>query len=202
MKRSMENHVKWMTALCLALALTGCSLGKMEPAPVLYDLGTEEGPAPVGVGTHKPVALAFNAAPALADTGMIWRVANGDSPKVYARSRWSVPPPDLVRQRLSERLARLGPVLSGDTVGLPRLQVTLTRFEQVFSADGATSTGQVALQAVLLQADGDGRVIAQKLVRSSAASATQDAGGGARALSQATDAAADELAAWLSSAMR
>jgi ABC-type uncharacterized transport system auxiliary subunit len=199
MKRSMENRVKWMAVLCLALALAGCSLGKMEPAPVLYDLGIEEGPAPVGAGTHEPVALAFNAVPALADTGMIWRVSNGDSPKTYARSRWSVPPPDLVRQRLSERLARLGPVLSGDTVGLPRLQVTLTRFEQVFSADGATSTGQVALQAVLLQADG--RVIAQKLVRSSAASATQDAGGGARALSQATDAAADELAAWLSGAL-
>jgi cholesterol transport system auxiliary component len=200
MKRSMRSRVKWMGVLCLALALAGCSLGKMEPAPVLYDLGIEEGPAPVGAGMHKPVALAFNAAPALADTGMIWRVANGDSPRIYTRSRWSVPPPDLVRQRLSERLARLGPVLSGDTVGLPRLQVTLTRFEQVFSADGATSTGQVALQAVLLQADG--QVVAQKLVRRSVASATQDAGGGARALSQATDEATDELAAWLSGAMR
>lgn len=200
MKHSMQNPMKWMAALCLALTLAGCSLGKMEPAPVLYDLGTEEGPALAGAGTHKPVALAFNAVPALADTGMIWRVANSDSPKTYARSRWSVPPPDLVRQRLSERLARLGPVLSGDTVGLPRLQVTLTRFEQVFSADGATSTGQVALQAVLLQADG--RVIAQKRVRRSAVAATQDAGGGARALSQATDAAADELAAWLSGALR
>lgn len=200
MKRSMQSRVKWMGALCLALALAGCSLGKMEPAPVLYDLGIDEGSAPAGVGMHKPVALAFNATPALADTGMIWRVANGDSPRIYTRSRWSVSPPDLVRQRLSERLARLGPILSGDTVGLPRLQVTLTRFEQVFSADGATSSGQVALQAVLLQADG--QLVAQKLVRRSVASTTQDAGGGARALSQATDEAADELAAWLSGAMR
>ena len=46
----MQNRVKWMGALCLALALAGCSLGKMEPAPVLYDLGIEEGPAPAGVG--------------------------------------------------------------------------------------------------------------------------------------------------------
>jgi ABC-type uncharacterized transport system auxiliary subunit len=199
MKRSMKSRAKWMGAFCLALALAGCSLGRMEPAPVLYDLGIEDGAAPAGVGMHQPVALAFNAAPALADTGMIWRVADGDSPKIYARSRWSVPPPDLVRQRLSERLARLGPVLSGDTVGLPRLQVTLTRFEQVFSADGAASSGQVALQAVLLRADG--RLISQKRVRRSVASATQDAGGGARALSQATDAAADELAAWLSGAL-
>jgi ABC-type uncharacterized transport system auxiliary subunit len=111
-----------------------------------------------------------------------------------------VPSADLVRQRLMERLARLGPVLPGETAGLPRLQVTLTRFEQVFSADGAASTGQVALQAVLVRADG--QVVAQKLVRRSAASATQDAGGGARALSQATDAAADELAVWLGGAMR
>jgi len=200
MKRSMENGVKWLGAWCLALALAGCSLGRMEPAPVLYDLGIDDTPAPAGVGMHKPVALAFSVAPALADTGMVWRVGNSDSPRIYTRSRWSVPPPDLVRQRLSERLARLGPVVPGDTVGLPRLQVTLTRFEQVFSADGATSTGQVALQAVLLRADG--QLIAQKLVRRSVASATQDAGGGARALSQATDEAADELSVWLSGAMR
>jgi ABC-type uncharacterized transport system auxiliary subunit len=199
MKRSMERRVKWMGALCLALTLAGCSLGRMAPAPVLYDLGAEDGAAPAAAA-HKPVALVFDAVPALGDTGMIWRVANGDSPKVYARSRWTVPSADLVRQRLMERLARLGPVLPGETAGLPRLQVTLTRFEQVFSADGAASTGQVALQAVLVRADG--QVVAQKLVRRSAASATQDAGGGARALSQATDAAADELAVWLGGAMR
>ena len=199
MKRSMKSRVKWMGVLCLALTLAGCSLGKMEPAPVLYDLGVGEDSAPAAAA-HKPVALAFDAVPALDDAGMIWRVADGDSPRFYARSRWSVSPADLVRQRLAERLARLGPVLPGDTVGLPRLQVTLTRFEQVFSANGATSTGQVVLQAVLLRADG--QVVAQKRVRRSAVAATQDAGGGARALSQATDAAADELAAWLGGAMR
>ncbi|MGN6580414.1 MAG: ABC-type transport auxiliary lipoprotein family protein [Bordetella sp.] len=200
MKRSIQNRMTWMVALCLALALAGCSLGKMEPAPALYDLGIDEGSAPAGAGMHKPVALAFNTAPALADTGMIWRVAGSDSPKIYTRSRWSVPPPDLVRQRLSERLARLGPVVPGDTVGLPRLQVTLMRFEQVFSADGAASNGQVALQAVLLRADG--QLIAQKLVQRSVAAATQDAGGGVRALSRATDEAADDLARWLGGAMR
>ncbi len=195
----MQSRVKWMGVLCLALALAGCSLGRVGPAPVLYDLGAGEGPAPAGAQAHKPVALIFDAAPTLGDTGMIWRVAHGDRPRLYARSRWSVPPPDLVRLRLTERLARLGPVLPDNAVGLPRLQVTLTRFEQVFSSDGATSAGQVALQAVLLRADG--QVIAQKRVRCSAAAATQDAGGGARALRQATDAAADELAAWLGGAL-
>lgn len=196
----MENCVKWMGVLCLALALAGCSLARMEPPPELYDLGSGEGAVPAQAVAHEPVALVFNAAPALDGTGMIWRVVDSDSPRSYAQSRWSVPPPDLVRQRLEERLAALGPVLPGNVVGLPRLQVTLTRFEQVFSADGATSTGQVALQAVLLRADG--QVVAQKLVRRSAVSATQDAGGGARALGQATDAAADALAAWLGGAMR
>lgn len=199
MKRSMQHRMKGWAVLLVALALSGCSLGSVAPAPVLYDLGTGDGQAPAGTPTHKPVALIFNAAPTLADTGMIWRVAHGDSPRVYARSRWSVPPPDLVRLRLTERLARLGPVLPDNAVGLPRLQVTLTRFEQVFSPDGATSAAEVALQAVLVRADG--QVIAQKLVRCSVASATQDAGGGARALRQATDAAADELAIWLGGAL-
>ena len=202
MKRAMpmENRMKLMGALCLALALAGCGVGKVGPAPALYDLGADEGAAPAGAAAHGPVALVFDAAPALGDAGMFWRLANGDSPKIYTQSRWTVPPADLVRQRLAERLARLGPILSGNAVGLPRLQVTLMRFEQVFSADGATSSGQVALQAVLLRADG--QVIAQKLVRRSAVAVAQDAGGGARALRQATDAAADELAVWLGGAMR
>lgn len=201
MKRAMQTCVKLMGASCLALALAGCNvMGKVGAAPALYDLGIDDGSVPAGAAAHGPVALAFDAVPALDGDGMIWRVSSGDSPRIYTRSRWSVPPADLVRQRLAERLARLGPVLPGNTAGLPRLQVTLTRFEQVFSADGATSTGQVALQAVLLRADG--RVIGQKLVRRSVAATAQDAGGGARALRQATDEAADELAAWLGDAMR
>ncbi|HEY0294131.1 MAG TPA: ABC-type transport auxiliary lipoprotein family protein [Bordetella sp.] len=200
MKRVTERRMKGIGALCLALALAGCSVGKVGPAPVLYDLGADDGAAVSGGAARKPIALAFDAAPALGDTGMIWRVGGSASPKAYARAKWSVSPAELVRQRLVERLSRLGPVLSEGAAGLPRLQVTLTRFEQVFAADGTASTGQVSLQAVLLQADG--RVLAQKLVQRSAAAATQDAEGGARALRQATDGAADELSAWLGGALR
>lgn len=186
-------------ASALLLALSACGINRVGGAPTLYDLGADERPAP-SAPSRVPVALAFTSAPALADAGMIWRVGDSASPKAYAQARWASAPADLVRQRLLERLSRQGPVVSdGSAPGLPRLQVTLMRFEQVFAPDGASSAGHLALQAVLLA---DGRVLAQKRVQRAAPAPTQDADGGARALRQATDEAADELAAWLAGALR
>jgi len=200
MKRMMNGRLRGIGVLCLALGLAGCGVGRVGTAPARYDLGADDAAAAPAVAARRPVSLVFDAAPALSDTGMIWRVEGSASPKAYAQARWSVSPSDLVRQRLVERLSRQGPVLPDGAAGLPRLQVTLMRFEQVFAADGASSTGQVSLQAVLSQADG--RVLGQKLLQRSAPAATQDADGGARALRQATDEAADELAVWLGGALR
>jgi ABC-type uncharacterized transport system auxiliary subunit len=199
MKRMIKGRLSVIGVLCLLLGLAGCGVGQVGTAPARFDLGVDDGAAPAAAA-RKPVSLAFDAAPALADTGMIWRVDGSASPKAYAQARWSVSPSDLVRQRLVERLSRQGPVLPDGGGGLPRLQVTLMRFEQVFAADGASSSGYVSLQAVLSQADG--RVLGQKLLQRSAPAATQDAEGGARALRQATDVAADELAVWLGGALR
>lgn len=199
MKRMMNGRLRGIGVLCLVLGLAGCSVGRVGTAPARYDLGADDAAVPAAAA-RKPISLVFDAAPALGDTGMIWRTEGSASPKAYAQARWSVSPSDLVRQRLVERLSRQGPVLPDGAVGLPRLQVTLMRFEQVFAADGASSSGQVSLQAVLSQADG--RVLGQKLLQRSAPAATQDADGGARALRQATDEAADELAGWLGGALR
>ena len=105
-----------------------------------------------------------------------------------------------MRQRIADRLARQGPVLT-DRVNLqtPQLQVSLTQFEQVFAEDGQSSQGRILLQAVLLQ----GRaVVDQKRVLVQVPAPTLDAEGGVAALRQASDEAADQLAQWLAATLR
>ncbi len=185
-------------AAVLALVLSGCGVGRMAPQAALFDLGPES-PAAVQLPPRTAIVLVYSASAALGDTGVIWRVGDSTTPKAYAGFRWTEPPSSLVRQRLQDRLSRQGAVLSDSAgTGAPQLRVTLTRFEQVFAPDGASSQGEVALQAVLLQ---DGKLLGQRRFARQAAAPTQDAAGGVAALRQATDAAADELAAWLASVL-
>jgi len=183
--------------LALTLLLAGCGVGRVGAPPALYDLGADDRPAPA-LAARAPIALAFAAVPMLSDAGIIWRVGDSASPRAYAHARWAAPPSELVRQRLAERLSRQGPVLGDTAAGLPQLQVTLTRFEQVFRDDGSASEGRLALQAVLLA---DRQVVAQRRVDLAVPAASQNAEGGAGALRRATDEAADELAAWLAGAL-
>ncbi len=185
-------------AAVLALALSGCGVGRVAPQASLFDLGPEA-PAAVQLPPRSAIVLAYSAAAALGDTGVIWRVGDSTTPKAYAGFRWTEPPSSLVRQRLQERLSREGAVLADSAgTGAPQLRVTLMRFEQVFAPDGTSSQGQVVLQAVLLQ---DGKLLGQRRFARQAAAPTQDAAGGVAALRQATDAAADDLAAWLASVL-
>lgn len=191
-----------MKRLCLmavmAAALAGCSVGKVGPQASLFDLG----PAKTDVRQlppRGPVILQYSAVAPLNDSGVIWRVGDSTAPRAYAGYRWSDAPAALVRQRLQERLSQEGPVLS-DGVGLsaPQLRLTLTRFEQVFAADGNSSQAQLALQAVLIQ---DGKVLGQRRFAYQEPAQSQDAPGGVNALRLATDQAGDAIAAWLASVM-
>lgn len=180
--------------LILTLALAGCGIGRVAAPPSVFDLGLDSRPAPA-LPARETIALAFQAVPSLSDTGVIWRVGDSAAPKAYASYRWASPPADLVRQRITDRLSRQGPVLNERvTLQTPQLQVSLSQFEQVFAADGQSSEGRVLLQAVLLS----GRsVLGQTRIEARAPAPTQDAQGGVTALRQATDDAADQLAQWL-----
>lgn len=190
---------KLCLAAALAVALAGCSVGRVAPQAARFDLGPEVASSQT-LPARAPIALVFRAAPSLSDTGVIWRLADSPAPKAYAGYRWSEPPAALVEQRLQERLSREGAVLTsaGNVAHAPQLQVTLSRFEQVFAPDGASSQGQVVLQAVLLR---DGKVLAQRRFAQQAEAPSQDAAGGVLALRRATDAAADDVAAWLATVL-
>ncbi|MEN4917328.1 ABC-type transport auxiliary lipoprotein family protein [Achromobacter spanius] len=185
--------------LILTLALAGCGIGRVDAPPKQFDLGLDARPVPA-LPAREPIALTFQATPALSDTGMIWRVGDSAAPRSYATYRWASSPAELVRQRLIDRLSRQGAVLN-DRVSLqtPQLQVSLAQFEQVFSEDGQSSQGRILLQAVLL----NGRaVVDQQRILVQVPAPTLDAEGGVAALRQASDEASDQLAQWLATALR
>ncbi|KND54702.1 putative lipoprotein [Candidatus Paraburkholderia kirkii] len=113
----------------------------------------------------------------------------------YSNSHWTIPPAQLLTQRLREALAARGPILSGaDPVrAVPLLEVELTSFEQVFDAP-EQSRGLVSVRATLTQ---QGRVVGQRSFTVSAPAPTGDASGGARTLSAASDDVIAQLSAWL-----
>ncbi|WP_454692301.1 ABC-type transport auxiliary lipoprotein family protein [Achromobacter aloeverae] len=197
--RSRRRLLRLLPAFGLAaaaVALTGCSVGRANgPQVGLFDLGPST-PAMATLPKREPISVNVTAVAMLNDTGVIWRIGESANPQSYATYRWAATPAQLLQQRLVERLSAQGPVLA-DTVDprAPVLQVTLTRFEQVYAPDGSSSEGRVGLQAVLLK---DRRTIDAVRVARAAPATTQDAAGGVQALRVATDAALDDLALWLS----
>jgi cholesterol transport system auxiliary component len=210
-----------LLVLPFVLALGGCGIGRSAAPAQLFDLGppssaasasgtastsssgasssgalaSSASSASVAQPRRDPVAISFSASQMLTDTGVIWRVGDSASPHSYATYRWAASPLQLVQQRVVDTLSAAGPVvLDGVDPRAPLLQVSLTRFEQVYAPDGKSSVGQVSMQAVLVR---ERRVVDSVLLSRSAPAPTQDAQGGVLALRAATDAAAAELAAWL-----
>jgi len=203
-------------ALALAgaavLALSACSALPDRPTrPTLYDFGPgpiapqasdRRAPLPTLVlGAIEPVGVADT-------TALHYRFVytNAQQLRPYALARWSMPPSQLVRQRLREVLGQRRAVLSeDDSAALQRtggrapriLRLQLEEFSQVFTAPG-DSVGVLRLRATLVDNTAGGeRLIAQRQLVVQRPATTADAPGGARALAAATDAAAEEISAWL-----
>jgi len=195
-----------MAALCLAVA--GCSVLDKPVRPAVYDFGP--GPmAPVASvpGSSLPVlTLAeVETASALDSTLVLYRLTYTNAQQLlpYAQARWSMTPAQLLRQRLRDTLGQRRTVLSpGDghlSGGQPGqvLRIELEEFSQLFSAP-AQSTGLVRLRATLLQSSPAGdRLLGQRTVVAQRAASSADAPGGVRALTEASEAAVQELEQWL-----
>ena len=187
------------TAL-VAMALAGCGVGTVKPAPTRLDLGA---PAKTAPESWRFAAIAlppFNEARLLGQEDVIWRQGADGMPRRYANYLWREAPSVLVRERLFERLSPHGAVLPQNiNADMPQLQVTLMQFEQVFAPDGRSNEAVVALQAVLVR---DGRVISQFLDMQTQPAQANNAPAGAVALRQATDRLIARLVQWLSGALR
>ena len=196
--------------LLILLVLTGCALPGKTGRPILYDFG----PGPLtnspasGINAPDAVAVAeVEASPALDSAAMLYRLAYADDQqlKAYTRARWSMPPAQLLRQRLREQLGRRHALLqpgqngvSGST-RLLALRIELEEFSQMF-ATPEHSTGLLRLRATLFQpGPGGEKLVMQRSVIVQRPAPSADAAGGVRALTAAADAAVQEIEQWLSS---
>lgn len=202
-----------IAALALAAVLVaGCSSLPDKPVRELeYDFGllpaAQDSAAPAPSGA--PLVLPdVEVSASLETTALLYRLGYADPFELrpYAYARWSAEPGELVRQRLRESLARTRPVLdprTASTLGRsggvrpPVLRVELEEFSQLFDSQAA-SRGIVRLRCTLLESlpSGD-RLVAQQTFSVERPAPTPDAAGGVRALTAATDAAVQEITAWL-----
>ncbi len=197
--------IRASAAFCLiSWAVVGC--GSLQPAarPLLYDFGPGERVAatPAKPASLAAVALtAVESASALDSTAVLYRLAYSDAQQMrpYAQARWTMPPAELLRRRLGERLGQTRVVLqSADGVNTPAgalsLRLELEEFSQVFDAPDK-SAGLLRLRATVTRAGGN--LVAQRSFVVQRESTSADAPGGVRALTAAADAAIAEIDHWL-----
>ena len=200
--------------LIFFISTTGCALQATSASPSLYDfgpghLGSSADPAPTQApqaAARRPLIVAdIDASPALESNAVLYRLAYADAQqlKPYAQARWSMTPAQLVRQRLREHLGQSRTLLNpGDSVGKGSaapltLRLELEEFSQLFDSPG-TSVGLLRLRATVVQANAPAEpTLAQRMVIVQRPAASADAAGGVRALTIATDAAIQEIDAWL-----
>lgn len=201
----------WLAGLG-ALLLAGCASFVDKPQrPTLFDMGPIAPMAlPVNLpGPRTPLVIPdIDASGAVDGTPILYRLAYADDHQLraYAQSRWSAPPPQLVRQRLRQQLGRERPVLNVDESAaiarqsgepLYTLRLELEEFAHVFDGPDR-SRGVLRLRATLLANTAAGEVLlGQRSIGVEGVAPTPDASGGVRALTAATDAAAQDISLWL-----
>lgn len=202
--------------LAALVLLTACSALQPAQRPLVYDFGpgvvqasatsTSSATSGTTVAQDLPaLTLGEVDAPAALDTPAVaYRLAYSDAQQLrpYALARWSMAPNQLLRQRLRETLGQRRAVLDpaqgvlGPT-GTLTLRLELQEFSQVFTTP-QESAGVVRVRATLSQPGATGeRLVAQTNFVMRRASASADAAGGVRALTQATDALVQDVEVWL-----
>ena len=213
---SVRQHcAKRFFCLISVLALaTGCSVIDKPVRATTYDFGPGELSTQVAalspVPALSPLAIADIATSggALENQAVLYRLGYLDKQQLrpYSQARWTMPPAQLVRQRMRDRMSQQRVVLNAregvalnrsQNANLPLLRLELEEFSQLFSAPNA-SVGLLRLHATLVEITPAGeRLVAQRSLAVQRPAPSADAPGGVRALTAATDAAIDELDLWL-----
>ena len=225
--KNSSVHMTQHLLFVLALLLAGCASPRSAETYKMYDFG----PAPM----HVPAAAAparmaplvlfdTQATPSLEGNAVLYRLAYADAQqlKPYALARWSMPPAQLISQRLRQHLGLQRAVVApGELLpaSAPRfaasaavpasapspslaapllnLRLVLEEFSQVFDAP-ADSHGLLRLRATLTQrASGSEILLAQRSFVVQQPAPSPDAVGAVRALTAASDQLAEQMAAWL-----
>ena len=201
------------------LALAACSALPTPPIQFTrYDLGLTDTTVPMATASAPsvappPLVFAEVQTPAGADnsTAMQYRLNYADNQELraYQAARWSMPPAQMLEQRLRTRLALERPVLSekdnlsanpNDQRPLGLLRLEMVEFSQVFDS-ASSSQAVVRVRASLIAQDrrGGNVLLGQKLLAVQTPAATADAAGGARAMATSVNRLAIDLSNWLQS---
>ncbi len=213
--RALCTGAKGLLGLIFAgIVLVGCSALPDKPVrPVMYDFGPGN-LSTLATTRQAPLeAIAIDdistSGGAIDNMAVLYRLAYADAQQLrpYSQARWSMPPAQLVRQRLREKLGQRRAVFNaGDSAARNRkqntvlplqLKIDLEEFSHLFTA-ADTSVGLVRMRASLLEITPVGeKLMGQRNVVVQRPAPTADAPGGVRALTLATDAAIEEIEQWL-----
>ncbi|PKO60840.1 MAG: hypothetical protein CVU24_11305 [Betaproteobacteria bacterium HGW-Betaproteobacteria-18] len=212
------------------LLLAGCASPRPAETRQVYDFG----PAPLPASATGPQAsltavVLFDpqVSPALEGNAVLYRLGYADAQqlKPYAVTRWSMPPAQLIGQRLRQQigsqravvapgelmvasapgqipvpktLAQAAPLLVPSAVApLLHLRLVLEEFSQVFDSP-TSSHGLLRLRATLTQrTSGSETLLAQRSFVAQQPAPTPDAVGAVRALTAASDQVVAQIEAWL-----
>ena len=192
-----------LSSVAVALTLGACGSLPLPDKPVrpdVYDFGpisSQRANTPTGV----PIALAqFEASRALDSTRMVYRLAYNDAqvPHPYAHARWSMPPAQLLYQRVRSVLAETHPIVFvGEGYARIELRVELDEFSQVFDST-SQSHGLVRAHVTALAPTNRGdRLMGQRSFAVQVPAPTADAPGGVKALTQASEQISRDIAQWV-----
>ncbi len=200
MRTTLKPSLRLCLALCASAALAGCAGNAAAPS-VLFDFG----PLPVpsaGVPAPAPInalVIADATGSALLDSQSMYYRLNYADPlqaRAYANSHWSSTPLQLLTSRLKTRIAQAGVkvlALTDASNDAPLLRIEVDEFAHNFDSPSQNSA-RLVLRASLFRGH---QLVDQQTFIHQNASHSADAAGGARALAQASDAAAQDILVWL-----
>lgn len=187
--------------LLLLLLLSACASTETRHS---YDFGSKH----IAPSSNQLAALKINLAEiqvpvSLEGSAMLYRLLydNPQELRSYANSRWSMPPAQLIKQKIIARINQEGGAVSASTdgvAGLPLLKIDLEEFSQHFSTPGSSQV-QLRWRASIIN---NKRLLAQKVFSAQLGSSSADAAGGARAMPLASDQAITELIVWLQTQLK
>lgn len=198
LRNTLKNQLTKRLAIALIPLLLAACATPQPPAPkAVYDFGPVLSAASSAPATRSAaIALPeIEAGSSLDSPALLYRLqyTNAQQLLPYAQARWSTAPAQLVRTRVRDVLALAGPVLTVEGIAPWVLRIELDEFSHVFDSP-ASSFGLVRLRASLLKND---QLTAQTSLLAQAPATSQDAAGGVRALTAATDDAVRQIAIWV-----
>ncbi|MBC3937015.1 membrane integrity-associated transporter subunit PqiC [Undibacterium sp. CY7W] len=188
--RHLRQTMFGLLTLFAVISISACS---SNPTPVKqqFDLGPVVA-AQIKQVTPAPASLRFvladiQASTALDSQAMLYRLQydNAQQLKAYAYARWSMPPAQLIQQRIKQQVSAAGGLVlqrNQASADIPLLQLELDEFSQVFSSV-SNSHVQLNMRALMSKA---GKVLRHRQFQIQLP-AGNDAAAGAHAMQQAVD---------------